>query len=122
MSAVNSSTLAPAGALVDGKVQLTDAIVTNLTDIGLSNAELFEFDTSSSDLGKRTYSCKVYPGDSAWPATLIWDIFDILAGGALISTVPLAAPCYADWPQHENTAECLYITDDWTNSSIQYVD
>ncbi|TGO19281.1 hypothetical protein BTUL_0005g01300 [Botrytis tulipae] len=115
---VNSSTLAPAGALVDSKVQLTDAIVTNLTDIGLSNAELFEFDTSSSDLSKRTYSCKVYPGDSAWPVTLIWDIFDILAGGALISTVPLAAPCYADWPRHENTAKCLYIMDDWTNSSI----
>ncbi|KAF7879761.1 uncharacterized protein EAF02_007931 [Botrytis sinoallii] len=119
---VNSSTLAPAGALVNGKVQLTDAIVTNLTDIGLSNAELFEFDTSSSDLSKRTYSCKVYPGDAAWPATLIWDIFDILAGGALISTVPLAAPCYADWPHHENTAQCLHITDDWTNSSIHASD
>ncbi|TGO84108.1 hypothetical protein BPOR_0548g00030 [Botrytis porri] len=119
---VNSSTLAPAGALVDGEVQLTDAIVTNLTDIGLSNAELFEFDTSSSNLSKKFRSCKVYPSDAVWIATLTWDMFDILAGGTLISTVPLEAPCYADWPHHENTAECLYITDNWTNSSIDAPD
>lgn len=107
--------------MIDGKVHLTDAIVTNLTQIGLTDAQLFAFDTSSGDLSKRTRSCKVYPGDAAWPASFVWDIFDILTGGALISTVPLAAPCYANWPHYQNAAECLYITNDWTNSTIQYV-
>lgn len=104
---------------MDGEVQLTDAIIANLTGVGLSNASLFDFSTNSSDLRKREPSCKVSPGDKAWPATIIWEIFDLLTGGALISTVPLAAPCHADWPAYENSAECLYITDYWGNSNIQ---
>lgn len=119
ISAVNPSTLNSAGALINENVQLTDAIIANLSDIGLSNATLFDFGAANDIRSRRSSSCKVYPGDSAWPSTLIWDIFDILAGGALISTVPLAAPCYANWPANEDADKCLYITEDWTNSSIQ---
>lgn len=118
-SDVNSSTLASAGALINGNFQLTDSTITNLTKIGLPDATLFDFDTTNGRLANRSSSCKAYPGDSAWPSTSVWDIFDLLTGGALIATVPLAAPCYADWPANQNSDKCLYITDDWSNSSLQ---
>ncbi|KAB8291646.1 hypothetical protein EYC80_006446 [Monilinia laxa] len=119
---VNSSTLASAGTLINGNFQLTDSIITNLTKIGLPNATLFDFATTNGRLANRSSSCKAYPGDSAWPSTSVWDTLDLLAGGALIATVPLAAPCYADWPANQNSDKCLYITDDWSNSSLHASD
>jgi hypothetical protein len=104
-------------------IQLTDEIVTNMTNINLTNASLFAFDIANeTGVGARANSspCKVFPGDQAWPSPLVWWIFDLLLGDRLIKTTPLAAPCYNDWPAVENAAECTYITDEWTNSTLQY--
>lgn len=103
-------------------IQLTDDIVANLTNINLIDASLFAFDTASEttvDARASSSGCKVFPGDKAWPSPLVWWIFDLLLGDRLIKTTPLAAPCYNDWPAVENAAECTYITDEWTNSTLQ---
>jgi hypothetical protein len=78
-------------------VQLTDADLDPLNDTLTS---LFGFDTdvqstNATAVKARSIGCKTFPGDALWPIKLIWGVFDILLGGALIETVPIAAPCYA---------------------------
>lgn len=112
---VNDSSYLPAETL-----QLTDAAIANLTSLSLTNISLFEFGDSSSTASKRaaTGECKIFPGDSEWPADSTWDVLNLLTGEALIKTVPLASPCYDDWGNY-NADECAYLTDQWTNSSLQ---
>lgn len=63
--------------------------------------------------------CKVFPGDAEWPSGQAWALFNQTLNGTLIQTVPLAAPCYASWPEY-NPAECEAITSAWNDSSLQY--
>lgn len=130
-TAANASNVAAAAALVDTgsylpaeTLQLTDAVITNLSSLSLSEIALFAFADSNTTTTKRATAssddCKSFPGDSSWPADLAWDVLDLLTGGALIKTVPLASPCYHDWGNYDAT-ECAYITEQWTNSSFQYV-
>ena len=64
-------------------------------------AALFNFANATtadaSSARRSAQNCKVFPGDPEWPADYIWDIFNVLLGGALIKTVPIAAPCYSAW-------------------------
>ncbi|KUJ18747.1 FAD-binding domain-containing protein [Mollisia scopiformis] len=127
--AVNASTLSPAVAIVSDEdlsapetLQLTDAVVANLTSIDLANASLFAFDDNATSIDARSLGCKVFPGDQAYPSTLVWYIFDLLLGQSLIKTVPLAAPCYNDWPSEENAALCTTITNNWTDSYLHEED
>lgn len=103
-------------------VQLTDAVISNLTSLALTNISLFNFGDTISSQTKRNDAaqCKTFPGDAAWPIDLIWDIFDLLTGGALIKTIPLASPCYDNWGNYD-AEECAYVTEQWTVSTIQYV-
>jgi hypothetical protein len=107
-----------AALLPSETLQLTDSVLDNLTSIGLANASLFAFD-SNITLEKRSSGCKVFPGDWNYPSILVWWIFDLLLGDRLIKTVPLAAPCYNDWPSEENAALCTTITNNWTDSYMQ---
>jgi hypothetical protein len=61
--------------------------------------------------------CKVFPGDHNWPNPGTWNEFNQLTGGALISTVPQASPCY--YGPHYNAATCATLTANWTNSYTQ---
>ncbi|KAF4626895.1 hypothetical protein G7Y89_g11260 [Cudoniella acicularis] len=133
---VNASSLAPAAAVVSNAtsdsaaalfapetIQLTEDVVANLSNINLVNASLFAFGADETSVEKRSSTgCKVFPGDAAWPSTLVWWIFDLLLGNSLIKTIPLAAPCYNDWPTVENAAECTYISNDWENSTLHAAD
>ncbi|RDW85699.1 FAD-binding-containing protein [Coleophoma crateriformis] len=133
--AVDATTLAPAAVTVsntttgDGTlltpaetVQLTDEVVANLTDIALVNASLFAFDDGDdTTLDKRSGSCKVFPGDAAWPSTFVWWVFDLLLGGKLITTVPLAASCYNDFGDY-SASTCTSVDDNWTNSTMHMND
>tara|TARA_R110002060_G_scaffold9940_5_gene14841 strand:+ start:810 stop:1103 length:294 start_codon:yes stop_codon:yes gene_type:complete len=95
-------------------------VIANLTDLELSNITLFSFeDSPANGLKKRTVfgKCKTYAGDFLYPSTLVWKIFDILLGGALIKTVPYAAPCYDDFGNF-NKAKCDFLTANWVNGSI----
>lgn len=124
---MDNTTLAPAAAVVDGdqlfpieRVQLTDDVIANLTEIGL-DAALFDFgsDINASAVDKRTHACKVFPGDNAWPSPFIWMTLNLLSGQRLIATIPSASSCYNDWPAQTNPGECSNITDNWTNSFFQ---
>jgi hypothetical protein len=77
-------------------VQLTesdlDPLNETLTDLFGFDMDLYSANALATE--KRSTKCKTFPGDALWPIELIWDLFDILLGGALIKTVPIAAPCY----------------------------
>lgn len=110
--------MAPATELVNGEHILTDAVLANLTALSLSNISLFSF-SSRDTLSKRAASaeCKTYPGDVLWPNELIWTVFYLLTGKALIKDVPLASVCYDSWGTYD-ADECAYITEQWTNVSL----
>lgn len=103
--------------------QLTDDVIANLTNLQLSNITLFSFDTPEASKAKRSLSgsCKTYPGDFLWPSSLVWTVFDLITGGALIKTKPYASPCYDDFGNY-NAAKCATISNNWSNNSyLSYV-
>lgn len=94
--------------------QLTDAAISN------SDASLFGFgDTTSSKPSIAT--CKLLPGDAAWPSQSAWDRFNATLGGALIKTVPLAAPCYNNFGQYDASA-CQRIRENWNDPHLHVND
>ncbi|KAL1980807.1 hypothetical protein VTN96DRAFT_3502 [Rasamsonia emersonii] len=122
---VSSSSAAGAPLFATEQVQLTQPVIDNLTTtLNESTAALFAFgnSTANSTLAARSFgSCKVFPGDAFWPSELIWDIFNLLLGGALIKTVPSASPCYNGWGDF-NSAECSAIAAQWNNSNFHAAD
>lgn len=103
--------------------QLTDEVLANLTSLQLSNITLFAFDTVETSKAKRSLfgACKTYPGDLLWPTDLVWTVFNIISGGALIKNKPYAAPCYDSFGNY-NAAQCATITNNWSNNSyLPYV-
>ncbi|KAK2057889.1 FAD binding domain-containing protein [Colletotrichum caudatum] len=128
--AANVSTVAPAAVVADGaaaadaaglfteeKLQLTDAVLANLTALELSNISLFSFEDSSSVAKRSIFGpCKTYPGDFWYPGELVWNIFDLLLGGALTKTVPEASVCYDDFGNFDK-AKCDFLTANWVNGS-----
>ncbi|KAL4900866.1 hypothetical protein BDW74DRAFT_188064 [Aspergillus multicolor] len=107
------------------QVQLTDAALAKLkTTYNSSVSDLFQFRNASaaSSLTKQSqHRCKVMPGDDGWPSDLTWDVFDVLLGGSLIKTAPLAAYCYPDWPEYD-ADKCTEITSQWIISDIHMND
>ena len=100
---------------------MTDAVLTNLTELELSNISLFQF--AEDEVQKRAASaskCKTFPGDALWPTKLVWKVFDLLTGGALIETVPIGAACYTN-SEHYDSVKCADILAHWTESETQYV-
>ena len=103
-------------------MQLTGAVLANLTAHRLSGIELFRFGDSEA-VSNRTKgiaagSCKVYPGDREWPSALTWDVFNLLTGGALIKTMPIGAVCYPNGGIY-NAQKCADIITNWTQSATQ---
>lgn len=94
--------------------QLTDEVLANLTALNLTGASQFGFDnaTAAAAVTKGGGTCKAFPGHAEWPSAVEWLVLDLLLGGALIKGVPVAAPCFSDWPQYD-TAKCAEITADW---------
>ncbi|KAK4121492.1 FAD-binding domain-containing protein [Parathielavia appendiculata] len=125
----NEITVAPAAEVVQDEpepaaLQLTDAVLANLTAYQLSNIELFLFDSNTTSTSvKRTEvgDCKVYPGDARWPSRLVWSVFNLLSGGALIETVPIGAVCYPNSGVYDS-AKCQNIIDNWTQSATHASD
>ncbi|KAH8203328.1 hypothetical protein TruAng_002524 [Truncatella angustata] len=127
--AANTSNISPAVEVLPQSstfaaetAQLTDNVLANLTALQLSNISLFGFSTNNSN-HKRSSGpvCKTYPGDSFWPISLIWDIFDLLLGGALIKAVPIASPCYKNFGNYD-ADRCAYVGDQWSVSNLHEED
>ncbi|KAI0130523.1 FAD binding domain-containing protein [Xylariales sp. AK1849] len=135
----NESTVGPAASPIDPQssnssaalftsesLQLTDAVLANLTELQLTNVSLFTFEntTKSTETVKpRTDSpqCKTYTGDSLWPPAAVWTVLEVLSGGALIETVPYAAACYDDFGNYDK-AKCDFLTNNWTFGSIYHTE
>lgn len=103
-------------------MQLTDSVLSNLTDLSLTNISLLYFEqdgVSQRSVGPHANKCKTFPGDKWWPSSLTWKVLDLVTGGnALIKTVPLSAACYDDWGVYDE-ARCAEVTEQFTNSSLQ---
>lgn len=106
-------------------LQLTERVLANLSSLSLSGVSQFAFGpntngTSGASNIATFENCKTFPGDALWPNESTWQTLDLLTGGALIKTVPLASPCYDTWGNYD-TATCAFLNDQWTNSSLQYM-
>lgn len=104
-------------------IQLTEqALVAAAAEIqNVTISGLFSFGApvnNTTASSGRPHSCKVLPGDSSWPGYYTWRAFNSVLGGSLITTVPLAAFCYANWPSYD-VGICAVVTNQWLNSSLQ---
>jgi hypothetical protein len=116
---VNKANISPAGEAVASPIkantlQLTDAVIANLTAHDLPGIYLFGFKTKPAANSK----CKLFPGDADWPSKPIWSLFNILTGDALIETVPIGAVCYQNSGVYSATA-CADLLKTWTLSDTQ---
>ncbi|GIC86651.1 uncharacterized protein Aud_003025 [Aspergillus udagawae] len=99
-SVSSNSTTAGASLFPAETLQLTDAVLANI----------------SSTIRTRPSSLRltiIYGRPSG-----TWELFDLLLGGALVKTVPLAASCYSSWPEYD-AVECETVKSHWTNSYMQ---
>jgi hypothetical protein len=97
------------------RIQLTDAVLANLTALQLTNISLFGFGGPGTT---STGACKVFPGDANYPSPAAWSVLDLLTGGALIKTVPIGAVCYANTAIYD-AVQCQAILANWTKSETQ---
>lgn len=105
-------------------VQLTEQTLisanaqTNVTDVlalvGFEN----DTDSEATELSRRSGVCKTFPGDLNYPKSLIWSVFDLLLGGALIKTTPIAAPCYESSGVYDE-AKCADVLNRFTTANLQ---
>ncbi|KAK4451365.1 FAD-binding domain-containing protein [Podospora aff. communis PSN243] len=106
--------------------ELTEAAIADIAKQDSASGALLDFgaDPESESASKKPKPprCKVFPGDAAWPSDKAWNAFNASLGGALIKTIPLAAPCYNNWPQVRNAAQCQHITDNWSNPRLHLED
>ncbi|KAK3322960.1 hypothetical protein B0H66DRAFT_473490 [Apodospora peruviana] len=101
---------------------LTESTLRNLIinkGVGHGDAHLFAFDDGSVLDPNRLKrgACKVFPGDAEWPSDEKWDALDQLVDGALIKTIPLAAPCYPNLGAYD-VEKCTAVVN---NFSIPYL-
>ncbi|KAK4238192.1 6-hydroxy-D-nicotine oxidase [Achaetomium macrosporum] len=82
----------------------------------VDNAHLFAFDdgTDGNPDRLRSGSCKAFPGDADWPSPSTWRTFDKLLDGALIQTLPVAAPCYRNLGVYD-AEKCAAVQNSFTN-------
>lgn len=95
------------------ELQLTDAILANLSLPANVNASLFYFGNYSKISSAQ---CKTAPGDEKWPSATDWEFLNSLLGGSLIQTIPLASPCYSDWGNYDADL-CAVVTANWSDWS-----
>jgi hypothetical protein len=63
-------------------------------------------------------ACRAFPGDPEWPRERTWGAFNKLLDGALIETVPVAAPCYWNLGTY-NAEKCAVVRDSYTDPYFQ---
>ncbi|KAI1388030.1 FAD-binding domain-containing protein [Hypoxylon trugodes] len=127
--AANESTVTPAFVTVNASAsnatadlfpgetrQLTDVVLANLTDLGLTNIVLFGFADPSTAANESIIGpCKTFPGEFVvFPGDITNRVFNLLLGGSLIQTKPLASPCYSDYG-NQDKAKCDEITSHWSD-------
>ncbi|KAI1770391.1 FAD-binding domain-containing protein [Hypoxylon cercidicola] len=128
----DESTIHPAYAVIDpsssnstadlfpGETQqFTDAVLANLTELGLTDIALFGFaDPAAAANESNIGPCKTFPGEAVvFPGDITDRVFDLLLGGSLIQTKPYASPCYSDYG-NQDAAKCDQLTSHWSDDSF----
>ncbi|KAF1961412.1 FAD binding domain-containing protein [Byssothecium circinans] len=100
------------------KIQFTDASLEHLKNNTATKefAHLVTF--ASNVILPSPAECKTFPGDALWPAQAIWHTFDVVTGGALIPTVPIAAVCYDSQWGKKDLAKCNALIDMFTKPPV----
>jgi hypothetical protein len=125
-AAANKTTIAPAVEVVASveddvsRIQLTDAVLANLTALKLTNVSLFDCGGKDArrPITSATGACKIFPGEAGYPAPPAWTVLDLLTGGGLIKTVPIGAVCYRNTAAYD-AVKCQDILANWTKSETQ---
>ncbi|KAM6536221.1 hypothetical protein FALCPG4_002234 [Fusarium falciforme] len=120
----NEDNVCEAGEAVEGdylpeeKTQLTDVILSKLTELKLTDASLLTFADGSEAPSQK---CKTFPGEEHWPGDVSWRVLDLVTRGAVIRNVPIAAPCYKDYVVYDKD-RCSEVIGQWGNSSLHIRD
>ena len=61
-------------------------------------------------------SCKVLPGDTAWPDPTVWASFNNTVKGHLIASVPLASVCHDSPFNNYDSAACTTLQNTWNET------
>ncbi|KAI1134141.1 FAD-binding domain-containing protein [Hypoxylon sp. FL0543] len=118
--AINASSSNATADLFPGEThQLTDGVLANLTNLGLTNIILFAFADPATAANQSIIGpCKTFPGEFVvFPGDITNRVFDLLLGGSLIQTKPFASPCYSDYG-NQDAAKCAEITSHWMDDSF----
>lgn len=126
-AAANVSKESAAGAELfsNEAIQLTASVLAGLhnQDEVAQYATLFAFYNASNnpeEPSEPAGECKTYPGDTLWPSTDLWEVFDDLLGKALSPIIPIASPCYRDSAYDNYDASlCASVTEGWVEESTQ---
>ncbi|RDA92316.1 hypothetical protein CP533_3265 [Ophiocordyceps camponoti-saundersi (nom. inval.)] len=97
------------------RVPLFDYETKHLEHTCLEYGRLLAFDTEGPTPLPR--ECKPGPGDAGWPSRVTWAALNRTLDGALIRTVPLAAPCYKSWGVYD-AEKCHSVTVNWTKPAL----
>ncbi|KAF9869884.1 hypothetical protein CkaCkLH20_12683 [Colletotrichum karsti] len=117
----------PGNFLPEESQQLTDQALANLTRLNLTDISYFHFDDSDAAQSQKatqrrnTIRCKTFPGDFSWPHDIAWKVFDLLLGGALIRTVPIASSCHNNFGNFD-PSQCQSINSRWNDSMLHVSD
>jgi len=124
------SSLTPAEAVVNNPsahllgaetLQLTDAVLDNIAQDNATRgyANFFHFESNDTIVKRQSLTCKTYPGDKLWPSKLVWGVFDLLLGRRLLTTEPIATPCYDSAWGTKNLAGCNTLVARFTKATTQ---
>jgi hypothetical protein len=101
------------------KTELTDKLLAQLPP---EHQVFFDFDDSAvnATFTHKSGTCKVQPTDNEFPPTHFWKEFNNthIVRGALITSSPLASPCYKNWGNYDEQ-RCSAIVKNWTNPYLQ---
>jgi hypothetical protein len=112
----------PSAHLLDAEtLQLTDAV---LDHIAQDNAireyvDVFGFESNNTVFKRQSLACKTFPGDKLWPSKSVWGVFDLLLGRRLLTTEPIASPCYDSVWGSQSLAECNALVTRFTKATTQ---
>jgi hypothetical protein len=89
-------------------------------EAGVENkSSLFSFEDGTTNPNPlKASACKAFPGDAEWPSRCTWNSFNKLLGGALINTMPIAAPCYKNLGVYD-AEKCAAVRNSYTDPYFQ---
>ncbi|KAK4223295.1 bifunctional solanapyrone synthase [Podospora fimiseda] len=97
----------------------------SLSEITTADTSFLNFDSETPSQPSSRFlplpKCKLLPGDPLWPSSTIWSLFNLTLSGALIKTIPLAAPCYNNTGLYSSSA-CQQIRERWSDPHLHVDD